>query len=440
MAAYCRVSTDQIEQLSSYEAQVNYYTTYICNHPDFKFAGIYADEGITGTNTKKREQFNRMINDCKAGKIDVIITKSISRFARNTLDCLNYVRMLKELGIEVIFEKENLRTLDSKGEILLTVLSSLAQEESNSLSQSSTWGIRRRFEQGKVIVNHTKFMGYDKDENGNLVINEKQAKVVRRIFTDYLDGKGPNRIARELERDGVFNWNGKAKWYEGSIRKMLRNEKYKGEALLQKTYTVDFLSKKRVINKGEIPQYYVEESHPAIIDSDTWEAVQLEMERRKAYTEKYNIKKMDYVTNDNPFAGKVICGCCESTFGRKVWNSTDERLKRTIWQCNSKYKVKGKIGCRNRHINEEVLYQAFIDTFNAIVRNIDYYMEKWEKQINSNDILKRVTAKRFIDICNETKPIENFDAGLYFKLVEMVVVYEDGVSMGLLDGTDICFD
>ena len=437
MAAYCRVSTDQLEQLSSYEAQVQYYTTYICNHPDYKFAGIFADEGITGTSTKKREQFNKMIEDCKAGKIDVIITKSISRFARNTLDCLNYVRVLKELGVEVIFEKENLRTLDSKGEILLTVLSSLAQEESNSLSQSSTWGIRRRFEQGKVIVNHTKFMGYDKDESGNLIINENQAKVVRRIYADYLNGKGTNRIAHELEKDGVPNWNGKSKWYEGSIRKMLSNEKFKGEALLQKTYTTDFLTKKRVENNGAVPQYYVEESHPAIIDNDTWEAVQLEMERRKAFAEKYNIKKMDYITNDNPFAGRVICGCCGSTFGRKVWNSTDERLKRTIWQCNNKYKVKGKIGCRNRHINEEVLYQAFIDTFNAIVRNIDYYMEKWEKQIKSEDILERVTAKRFVDIFKEAHPIEGFDADLFFKLVEKVVVYEDGMSVELLDGTEI---
>lgn len=252
MAAYCRVSTDQLEQLSSYEAQVSYYTNYINGHPDYECAGIYADEGISGTNTKKREQFNKMIEDCKNGKIDAIITKSISRFARNTLDCLNYVRMLKELGIGVIFEKENINTLDSKGEVLLSILSSLAQDESRSISENSTWGIRRRFEQGKVTVNHTKFMGYDKDEEGNLVINEKQAKIVRRIYTDYINGKGPNRIAKEFEEEGILNWNGKAKWYESSIRKMLSNEKYKGDALLQKTYTVDFLSKKRAVNKGEI--------------------------------------------------------------------------------------------------------------------------------------------------------------------------------------------
>ena len=273
MAAYCRVSTDQAEQLSSYEAQVNFYTGFINNHPDYEMAGVYADEGISGTNTKKREQFNKMIEDCKAGKIDIIITKSISRFARNTLDCLNYVRLLKDLGIGVIFEKENINTLDSKGEVLLSILSSLAQDESRSISENSTWGIRRRFEQGKVHVNHTKFLGYDKDENGELVINEKQAKIIRRIYAEYLDGKGTNRIAKDLERDKVPKWDGTFKWYESSIRKMLSNEKYKGDALLQKTYTVDFLSKKRAENDGDVPQYYVENSHPAIIDKDTWEAV-----------------------------------------------------------------------------------------------------------------------------------------------------------------------
>lgn len=233
-----------------------------------------------------------MIRDCEAGKLDMIITKSISRFARNTLDCLNYVRSLKELGIGVIFEKENINTLDSKGEVLLTILSSLAQDESRSISENSTWGIRRRFEQGKVHINHTKFMGYDKDEKGNLVINEEQAKIVRRIYKDYLDGKGPNRIAKELENDGVKTWNGKTKWYTSTIKSMLTNEKYKGDALLQKTYTVDFLTKKRVKNDGEVPQYYVKESHPAIIEREIWEAVQLEMQRRKKFVEDHGIKKI----------------------------------------------------------------------------------------------------------------------------------------------------
>ena len=329
MAAYCRVSTDQLEQLSSYEAQVNYYTNYIENHPDYELAGIYADEGITGTNTKKREQFNKMIKDCKAGKIDMIITKSISRFARNTLDCLNYIRELKEYGVGVIFEKENINTLDSKGEVLITILASLAQDESRSISENCTWGIRRKFEQGKVRVNHKKFLGYDKDEDGELVINKEEAKIIKRIYKDYLDGKGANRIARELEEEGIPNWNGKPKWYESSIRKMLQNEKYKGDALLQKTYTVDFLTKERAVNNGEVPMYYVEKSHPAIIDKEMWEAVQLEMKRRKDYMEIYGVRQLDFAkVEDNPFTGRVICGSCGNAFGRKTWNSTDENLKR----------------------------------------------------------------------------------------------------------------
>ena len=438
VAAYCRVSTDQEEQLSSYEAQVNYYTNYIEKHPDYEFAGIYADEGISGTTTKKREQFNRMIEDCKAGKIDMIITKSISRFARNTLDCLNFVRQLKDLGIGVTFEKENIFTLDSKGEVLLSILSSLAQDESRSISENSTWGIRRRFEQGKLHVNHTKFLGYDKDKNGNLVVNEKQAKIVRRIYKEFLDGKGANRIARDLELGGVANWNGKAKWYEGSIRKMLTNEKYKGDALLQKTYTVDFLSKKRADNNGEVPQYYVEDSHPAIIDKEMWEAVQLEMERRRNFALQYGIQKLEYATTSNPFAGRVICGSCGQVFGRKVWNSTDDRFRRIIWRCNGKYVVKGEKGCESRHIDDEVLYQAFVDVFNAMIENRDYFMEKCRDRLVSGNVLVRYKSKQLLETISGAERVTEFDVDLYFSMVEKVTVYEGGrLIVNLFDGTEV---
>lgn len=437
MAAYCRVSTDQIEQLSSYEAQVSYYTNFIENHPDYEMAGIYADEGISGTNTKKREQFNKMIKDCKARKIDMIITKSISRFARNTLDCLNYVRELKELGVGIIFEKENINTLDSKGEVLITILASLAQDESRSISENSTWGIRRQFEQGKVRVNHKKFIGYDKDEDGELIINKDEAKIIKRIYKDYLDGKGANRIARELEEDGIPNWNGKPKWYESSIRKMLQNEKYKGDALLQKTYTVDFLTKERAVNNGEIPMYYVEKSHPAIIDKEMWEAVQLEMQRKKDYMEEHRVGQLDFVkVQDNPFTGRVICGNCGSTFGRKTWNSTDENLKRRVWQCNRKYEKKGKVGCKNKHIDEEVLYKAFISSFNVLVENKEHFIEKWKAE--DGDELKRYRAKEFIRIVEEGAEIEEFDTDLYFRMVEKIGVLEDGkVVVRFLDGTEV---
>jgi len=346
--------------------------------------------------------------------------------------------MLKELGVEVIFEKENIRTLDSKGEVLLTILSSLAQDESRSISENSTWGIRRKYEQGKVSVNYTKFLGYEKGEDGNLAVNEKQAKIVRRIYRDYLDGKGTNRIARELETEGVLNWNGKAKWYESTIRTMLINEKYKGDALLQKTYTVDFLTKKRVKNKEEVPKYYVEESHPAIIDKEMWEAVQLEIERRRAFAVKYGIVKLDYATVDNPFAGRVICGCCGSTFGRKVWNSTDERLRRVVWRCNRKYVVKGKKGCESGHIDDRVLYRSFVEAFNVMVENKDYFMKKWKVHLKSVNGLVRYKANQFIKIIEVTEPQKKFDVNLFLSLIEKVTVFEgEKIIVSLLDGTEI---
>jgi len=414
VAAYCRVSTDSAEQASSYEAQVQYYTSYINGHADYDFAGIYADEGLSGTSTKKRDQFNSMIADCKAGKIDMIITKSISRFSRNTLDCLNFVRLLKDLGIGVIFEKENIFTLDSKGEVLLSILSSLAQDESRSISESSTWGIRRRFEQGKLHLNHTKFLGYDKDPNGNLMINQKQAKIVRRIYREFLDGKGANRIAKDLEVDQVPNWNGKPKWHGSTIQSMLTNVKYKGDALLQKSYTVDFLTKKRAKNTGQVPQYYVEESHSAIIEKDIWQAVQLEMERRKVYALEHGIQKLECATINNPFAGRVICGTCGHMFGRKVWNSTNEKQRRIIWRCDAKYKVKGVKGCDSKHIDDGVLYQAFMGAFNAIIENKDYFLEKWQEGLVDDDLLKRYKARQFIGIITEAEVMVEFNVELYF--------------------------
>ncbi|GLC79338.1 recombinase family protein [Lacrimispora brassicae] len=224
MAAYCRVSSDKKEQLLSYENQLNYYTGYINNNPLYQFAGVYADEGITGTNTKKRDEFNKMIIDCRAGKIDMIITKSISRFARNTLDCLNYVRELKELGIGIIFEKENINTLDAKGEVLLTILSSLAQDESRSISENSTWGIRRRFEKGQHKMSTKRFLGFDTDEGGKLVINRKQAPIVKRLYYEFLSGKTVDYIKRIFEREGVVNWDGSTKWQVTTLQSMLEND------------------------------------------------------------------------------------------------------------------------------------------------------------------------------------------------------------------------
>ncbi|HIZ71274.1 MAG TPA: recombinase family protein, partial [Candidatus Atopostipes pullistercoris] len=279
VAAYCRVSTDSEEQASSYEVQVEHYTTYIQNNPEWELAGIYADDGISGTNTKKREQFNKMIEDSMNGKIDMIITKSISRFARNTLDCLKYIRQLKDKEIPVFFEKENINTMDAKGEIMLTIMASLAQQESQSLSQNVKLGIQYRYQQGEVQVNHNRFLGYTKDENNKIVINLEQAKVVKRIYREYLEGASLVQIARGLEADEILTAAKRSKWRPESIKKILQNEKYIGDALLQKTYTVDFLSKKRVKNNGIVPQYYVENSHEPIIPRELFMQVQEEMVR-----------------------------------------------------------------------------------------------------------------------------------------------------------------
>ena len=280
VAAYARVSTDQEEQLTSYEAQVDYYTNYIKSRDDWEFVDVYTDEGISGTSTKHREGFNKMVKSALDGNIDLIITKSVSRFARNTVDSLTTIRKLKDIGCECYFEKENIWTFDGKGELLLTIMSSLAQEESRSISENVKWGHRKRFADGKVSVPFNNFLGYKKGEDGNLVIDEEQAMIVKRIYREFLSGSSSVAIAKGLTNDGIETPGHKQKWYATTVRSILTNEKYKGDALLQKHYTVDFLTKKQKINNGEVQQYYVENNHPAIIEPDVFEMVRLEIDRR----------------------------------------------------------------------------------------------------------------------------------------------------------------
>ncbi|MBR1443938.1 MAG: recombinase family protein, partial [Firmicutes bacterium] len=261
VAGYARVSTDHEEQQTSYEAQVDYYTSYIKGRTDWEFVGIYTDEGISATSTKRREGFNSMIADALNGKIDLIITKSVSRFARNTVDSLTTIRKLKEHNIECYFEKENIWTFDGKGELLLTIMSSLAQEESRSISENVTWGQRKRFADGKVSFAYSRVLGFDKGENGQIIVNQEEAETVKLIFKLFLEGMTPHTISMKLTEMGIKSPGGKDKWNQGTIRRMLSNEKYKGDALLQKAFTVDFLSKKQKKNEGEVPQYYVEGNH-----------------------------------------------------------------------------------------------------------------------------------------------------------------------------------
>ena len=431
------MSTDQEEQLLSYENQVRFYTESINSNPEYECAGIYADEGISGTNTKKREEFNRMVADCRTGKIDRIITKSISRFARNTLDCLNYVRELKTMGIGILFEKENIDTLDAKGEVLLTILSSLAQDESRNISENCTWGIRKRFEVGQHKMSTKRFLGYDRDESGKLVVNQKQAKIVERLYFEFLSGKTPDYIKRIFESEGVENWDGNTKWQAKTLISMLENEKYKGDALLQKSYTTDFLTKKRVQNEGEIQQYYIEDDHEAIVEEWIWECVQLEAKRRKRYLEEHGTNSYSHNTEENPFASKILCGCCNKVFSRKGWQSRDGRIRR-VWQCSERYKVKGVLGCGNCHVEEDTLEKAFVMAWNAVLENKEYIWQKWEGQKESEDLLEAYRGMDFQNITKDGKTIEKMETDFMLRVLDHIKVFDDGmILVAFLDGTEI---
>lgn len=329
VAGYARVSTDSEEQLTSYEAQVDYYTRYIQAKPDWEFVKVYTDEGISATNTRYRNGFNQMVEAALAGKIDLIVTKSVSRFARNTVDSLSTVRKLKEAGVEIYFEKENIWTLDSKGELLITIMSSLAQEESRSISENVTWGQRKRFADGKVSLPYKHFLGYRKGADGLPEIVPEEAEIVRHIYHLFISGKTVSHIAKALASEGVPTPTGKiTKWSPTTIESILTNEKYKGDALLQKKFTTDFLTKKMKINEGEVPQYYVENSHPAIISPEEFDAVQTEFQRRKSLGRRYS--------GQSVLSARIVCSECGDYYGSKVWHS-NSKYRRTVWRCNSKF-------------------------------------------------------------------------------------------------------
>lgn len=364
VAGYARVSTDSEEQLTSYEAQVDYYTRYIQGRSDWQFVDVYTDEGISATNTKKRDGFNRMVRDALDGKIDLIVTKSVSRFARNTVDSLTTVRKLKETGVEVYFEKENIWTLDSKGELLITIMSSLAQEESRSISENVTWGQRKRFADGKVSIPYGQFLGYRKGSDGLPEIVPEEAEVIRRIYRLFMQGKTPNAIAKLLTQEGVPTPGGKKVWQFTTVESILTNEKYKGAALLQKKFTVDFLQKKMKVNEGEVPQYYVENSHPPIIQPDEWDRVQAELQRRKAQGKNHNCNRL--------FSVQIVCGDCGEYYGSKVWHS-NSKYRRVIWQCNSKFKNEEK--CKTPHLYDTDIQRLFLSAVSKLYADREMILE-----------------------------------------------------------------
>lgn len=377
VAAYCRVSTDSDEQATSYDAQIEHYTEYISKNPEWQLAGIFADDGISGTNTKKRTEFNRMIDECMAGNIDMIITKSISRFARNTLDCLKFIRQLKDKNIPVYFEKESINTMDAKGEVLLTIMASLAQQESQSMSQNIKLGLQYRYQQGHVQVNHIHFLGYTKDADGKLIIDPEQAETVKRIYREYMEGYSMDKIAAGLMADGILTGAGKTKWWTSTINKILRNEKYIGDALLQKTYTTDFLSKTRIKNNGTVPQYYVEGNHDAIIPKEIFMQVQEELVRRRVIHTSANGCKRSYSSN-HCFSQLIFCGECKEMFRRIHWNNRG--CKSIVWRCESRLQNTG-IACRARTVNEELLQDIILKAINEMILDKSGYMKMLQENI-----------------------------------------------------------
>lgn len=347
--AYARVSTDSEAQGDSLENQITYYENLICVNPEYEFAGVFADKGITGTK-ENRPGFQKMLELARQAEIDVILTKSISRFARNTTVMLEVVRELKDIGVEIRFEKENISTLSGDGELMLTVLSSFAQEESKNVSDNVKWRYHKKFENGELVINTNRFLGFDKDAYGDLVINQKEAAIVKRIYSEYLAGKGVSKIAKLLNLEGVPTVTG-VKWHEASVRDILKNEKYKGDAILQKTYTENHLTKRKKRNKGEVDSFCILDNHSPIVTKETWEKVQVEMKKRaeaKGLHKDPNKYQKRY-----PLSGVLFCSLCGAVLKRRTWNS-QHACRKIVWQC-SNYIKNGKSACPGTTVEDEIV-------------------------------------------------------------------------------------
>lgn len=373
VAAYCRVSTDDEEQLTSYEAQKNYYTDKIMTNKEWTMAGIFADEGITGTSARKRPEFLRMIRQCKQGKIDIVLTKSISRFARNTVDCLNYVRALKELGIAVIFEKENMNTLEIDSEILITMLGAFAQSESESISANVRWGIRQAMKEGKATIQYKYLYGYRKGDDSKPEIIPDQAEVVRKIYDLFLSGTPVRGIQEYLNANSVPNINGESKWARSAIDSILTNEKYCGDVLLQKTYIDDCINKKVKKNTGQLPMYLVQNHHEGIISRETFDAVQAELARRsagKSPSKKNAPTGRSRYSSKYALSDRLYCGECGTRYQRCTWRNRDGS-KRIVWRCVSRVDYGNKYCHDSPTLDEEPLHRAILAAINSAVKDKD---------------------------------------------------------------------
>lgn len=393
VAAYCRVSTDKEQQEHSFDTQVQMYTDMIMMKPNWQMAGIYADEGITGTIAKKRPDFMRMIADCRKGKIDMIITKSVSRFSRNNLDCLLYVRELKDRGIPIIFEKEGINTMQVSSELLITLFSGLSQAESESISMNIKMGKRQSLKNGNVPFCYKSFLGYRKGADGKPEIDEEQAVIIRRIFADYLTGMSLQGIANALTAEGIPTPRGKTTWTGSGILSILTNEKYKGDALLQKTYIANCITKKSKRNNGELPMYYVENNHPAIIEREVFDRVQEEVSRRNS---KRKTKQVGTKTELGRYSSKyalseiLFCGDCGTPYRRCTWLNRGK--KKIVWRCISRLDYGTKYCKDSPSIEETVLHTAITEAITQKAQMEDADIDRVRRHIELYQSRKDVSA------------------------------------------------
>lgn len=370
VAAYCRVSTDDEEQLTSYEAQKAYYTDKIMTNKEWTLAGIFADEGITGTSAKKRPEFLKMIRQCEQGKIDVVLVKSISRFARNTVDSLNYIRKLKELGIAVIFEKEGINTLEASSEVFLALHSAFAQGESESMSGNIVWGKRQAMREGKTTFQYKWLYGYRRGADGEPEIIPEEAEIVRRIYDDFISGLSLRMIADKLNQQGVQPRGEQTEWKITAIRSILTNEKYCGDALLQKTFSVDCISKKVVKNTGQLPMYLVQNHHDGIVTRQIFDMAKAEMARRnaaKSPSKKMAPTGLTSYTSKYALSDRLVCGDCGTLYRRCTW--TGRGKKRAVWRCTSRLDFGTKYCKKSPTIKEGPLQAAILTALNRAMSN-----------------------------------------------------------------------
>ena len=364
VAAYCRVSTDSDEQLTSYVTQKKVYTEMIARNPEWEFAGLYADEGISGTRADKRPQFTQMIKDCNAGKIDIIITKSVSRFARNTVECLEYVRMLKAKGISIIFEEQNIDTMKCDSELFLVMYAGFAQSESESMSKNITWSNRKNFADGKVVFRYSQLLGYRKGENGEPEIVPEEAAVVERIFQMFLAGMTLRDISAQLQSENITFPDKEFMFTKRMVQNILRNEKYCGDCILQKTVTVDCITKELKINQGEAPMYLVENNHPPIVSREIFNRTQEELSRRNALPAKSTKTALTSSGKYSKYAltDVLICGECGSRYKRCTWARNGK--KKIVWRCISRLDYGTKYCTKSPTIEEEPLQRAIVRALN----------------------------------------------------------------------------